>query len=198
MWQVSKYHYTLPMILFINPISKNITLALLEDWIQKEVINIIKGDDFSTFPDKVVEIVDLYNITEIWCLCGPGAFTRMRIVTLTLNTLVISRRIYLKWCHFFDIITDGRSPILRANDTEYIIGRAHEYNLIEKDFIPSGSYSWYADQNDFTEDKVWIQYNEDYAEITRIFENIESSSRLSPIYLKDPHITWSKKNISPS
>jgi hypothetical protein len=197
-WQREKYCYTTSMILFINPIPENINLTLFKSWNIRDTITIIKGDDFSTFPEKVVELVDLYSIDEIWCICGPGAFTRMRIVTLTLNTLSLTKSIKLKSCHFFDIIDDSSFPTIKANDREYIIKVDHTIKLCEKTHIPPWEYIWYGDQNDFTEDKVLIQYSEKYDYISQVFEKIVPSSGLVPIYLKDPHITWSKKNTSHS
>ena len=183
--------------LFINPISSDITISLLEDSICRETHIIPKWDDFSQFPEKVIELVDAHSIKEIWCICGPGAFTRMRIVTLTLTTLRLSRAIRLKWCHFFSIIKEW-IPILRANDREYIIETAKWITtLIEKGNIPLGTYIWYDDKNDFTDAKVFIEYREDAREVSRVFEQIEYTEVLSPIYLKDPHITCSKKNTSP-
>ena len=38
-----------------------------------------------------MKLIDQYVIEEIWCILGPGAFTRMRIVTLTLSTLTLTR-----------------------------------------------------------------------------------------------------------
>jgi tRNA A37 threonylcarbamoyladenosine modification protein TsaB len=197
-WQESKHRYTgHNMVLFIDPISENITLTILENDNPIEYFTIKKWDDFSTFPEKVVEVVDLYSLTEIWCICGPGAFTRMRIVTLSINTLALSRWIKLKWCHFFDLIEWGYTPILRANDREYITRIWGRDTLIDKTSLLPGKYYWYGDQNDFTDDKVLIQYDRKYAQVSDIFEKISASYHLSPLYLKDPHITWSKKNTSP-
>ncbi len=185
-------------ILFINPIPVDIHIFLLEEGTTLEEIIIPKWDDFSAFPGELVELVDLYSIEEIWCICGPGAFTRMRIVTLTLNTLKLTRKISIKWCHFFELI-DNEIPILRANDREYITRVWHgDISLILKENISSGTYRWYWEKNDFTDTKVLIQYKEDSHSIDTLFHSIPLSQTLTPIYLKDPHITWSKKNTSPS
>ena len=89
-------------------------------------------------------------------------------------------------------------PILQANDREYIIETTEWItDLIEKENIPPGTYIWYGDKNDFTDAKVFIEYREDAREISQVFKQIEYTEVLSPIYLKDPHITCSKKNTSP-
>ena len=184
--------------LFINPISLDISLAILDKWVFQKGFTIPKGDDFSSFPDMLVDIVTRENIWEIWCICGPWAFTRMRIVTLACNTLRLTRWISLKWCHFFNII-DSDYPILRANDREYIIrGEDGDPIFIEKDLLPSATYVGYGEENDFTDTKILIQYTHEYLSIREKFEQIQEVYSLSPIYLKNPHITWSKKNTSPS
>ena len=185
-------------ILFINPISVEISLFIIKNGICKEKYTLTQWDDFSQFPEKVIELLYKYNIKEIWCICGPGWFTRMRIITLTLNTLILSRWLDVKWCHFFHLIKKN-IPIMRANDQEYIIrSLSWEDSLVKKALIPLGVYIWYGEKNDFTDERVLIEYREDFSEITRIFASIPVIDTLTPIYLKDPHITlWSKKNTSP-
>lgn len=184
------------MILLINPIASDISIFLLEGALCKDEFTLPHWDDFERFPGKLVELVELHNIEEVWCICGPWAFTRMRIVTLALNTLKISRWIRLKGCHFFELI-DREIPILRANDREYITRVWHgDPSLILKEEIPAGKYRGYGEKNDFTDTKVFIQYKEDFFSIQKLFGKIPLSSSLNPIYLKGPHITWSKKNTS--
>ncbi len=186
------------MILFVNPISPNISIFILEGALCKKEMIIAQWDDFTSFPGKIVELIKLHSIEEIWCICGPWAFTRMRIVTLTLNTLKLSQWIRLKGCHFFELI-DREIPILKANDKEYITRVWHgDPTLIPKEEIPPGNYRGYGEKNDFTDTKVFIQYKEGFLFIETLFQKLPLSSELSPIYLKDPHITWSKKNTSHS
>lgn len=122
----------------------------------------------------------------------------MRIVSLTLSTLILSRGIRVKGCHFFELI-DHATGILRANEHEYIVAQKDQSrSLISKEMIPSGIYCGYGEKNDFTDDKVFIEYREDWAEVIKIFSSLKYLDRVTPIYLKEPHITWSKKNTSPS
>lgn len=44
----------------------------------------------------------------------------MRIVTLTVNTLHLSKGMVIKGCHFFDLIENHSIPLLEANTSEYI------------------------------------------------------------------------------
>lgn len=180
--------------LFINPVWDDIRLFVIEkSEIQEECI-IKRGDDFSQFPEMIVEVVDRHSIKEIWCVCGPWAFTWVRIVTLTLNTLALSKHIQLKGCHFFELIKN-HIPALRANEREYIIAIDGLNQLKEKNLIEEGSYMGYGEKNDFTNKGDFIEYREDIREIVTLFAEKPCTDNLSPIYLKDPHITWSKKSI---
>ncbi len=189
------------MILFINPISENIHFFVIHIGEVVEVRHTSttpKGKDYDAFPDHVNELINRHNIDTIWCVLWPWAFTRMRIVTLTLNTIALVKNIALKGCHFFEIIKDS-NPILIANNREYIILEKNTPLLREKSALnPSLRYTWYADKNDFTDEKNFIEYSEDIEYIKSVFDHAPLQNRLSPIYLKEPHITWSKKNIFPS
>ncbi|MBP9812308.1 hypothetical protein KBC86_02920 [Candidatus Gracilibacteria bacterium] len=187
------------MILFINPISENICLFIVENGEVRHTSTIPKGKDYDAFPEMVNDIIDRQYIDTIWCVIGPGAFTRMRIVTLTLNTIAMVKNIPLKGCHFFEIV-NSENPILRANDREYIfLDEAGIPSLSPKELIdPSKIYTGYALKNDFTDEKNFIEYSEDHYWISEVFKKLPPTNRLSPIYLKEPHITWSKKNTYPS
>ena len=186
------------MILFINPLLPAITLSLLSGDILVENHTIARWDDFSIFPDTLIQLIDTHKIDEIWTIVWPWAFTRMRIVSLTISTLILSRWIRVKWCHFFQLIDDG-CPILRANEREYILSQGTPSSiLVSKEDLPDGRYSGYGAKNDFTDDKVFIEYKEDWYKISTIFSSLPFLDRVIPIYLKEPHITWSKKNTSPS
>ncbi len=92
-------------ILYINPILPEITFFILQ---KNDVIieKLSKNLDTAIlFPKKIVDLVDLYDIQEIWCIVGPGPFTLMRIVTLAINSLKYTRNITLKSCNFFDLIS---------------------------------------------------------------------------------------------
>lgn len=152
-------------ILYINPLRTDITLTLLDEGIVEEVITLERGDDFAKFPETVISILHEKNPEEIWFLLGPGPFTRMRIITLTLSTLIFSRSIRVKGCHFFDLI-DIHHPILRANDQEYIISDSSSgTRLILVEDIPGGTYMGYGEKNDFTDGRDYIEYIEDWGKI---------------------------------
>jgi hypothetical protein len=59
-----------------------------------------------------------------------------------------------------------------------------------------GTYQWYGEKNDFTNGREFIEYDENISHIIDVFRGRNSLDVLVPIYLKDPHITWSKKNTS--
>ncbi len=185
-------------ILYINPIKKHITLSCVEWSLLLREVHLTIWNDFDTFPEILLEMMDSEKPEQIWCIVWPWPFTRMRIVTLTLSTLVLSLWIKVKWCHFFELIEDG-IPLLQANREEYITrSGSGEIVLMHKDQLRHGTYIWYGEKIDFTEDKNYIEYREDWREIETVFTQLPTISVLVPIYLKEPHITWSKKNTSHS
>jgi hypothetical protein len=193
------FSYTQNMILFINPISEDINLFVVENGEVRQSSTIPKGKDYDAFPEMVNDIIHRHNIDTIWCVVWPWAFTRMRIVTLTLNTIAMVKNIPLKGCHFFEIL-NSNNPILRANDREYILlDEMWVPSLSPIESIdPSKTYTGYALKNDFTDEKNFIEYSEDLTWISEVFRKLPPTNRLTPIYLKEPHITWSKKNTFPS
>lgn len=84
------------MFLFVNPLLNDITISLIDNAVLMKKIVIPHGDDFSSFPKTIINIIEEETIEEIWCICGPGSFTRMRIITLVLNTLHLSKNIVVK------------------------------------------------------------------------------------------------------
>ena len=84
----------------------------------------------------LVDIVDEYEIDEIWCVTGPGPFTLMRVVTLAINAISYTRLITVKSCHFFDLIMSGNRAIIEANPREYLIRSDSEVVSIAKALLP--------------------------------------------------------------
>lgn len=185
------------MHLFINPLLPDITLNILDGSKLVESLVIPRGEDFARFPETVIEISEKYKIDQIWNLDWPWAFTRMRIVTLTLSSLTLTKDVSIKGCHFFDLIPDTYRPILRANPSEYLT-RDEDWCdvLIVKDELPDGIYCGYGEKNDFTDTKVFVEYTQEWGYIHDVFLHIPPASHLEPLYIKAPHITWSKKNTS--
>lgn len=189
------------MELFINPVSENIEIFVLDGTEIVTQVSLPKWDDFSQFPEVIVWLLDKYAIEEIWCIVWPGAFTRMRIVTLTLSSLRLSRKITLKSCHFFDTV-ERWVGVLKANDREYIVqiwpSSTQMFDMSDMSKLANDDYVGYGKKNDFTEGQNFIEYTYDFPHIVSLFREKTWEERLAPIYLKDPHITWSKKNISHS
>lgn len=179
-------------ILYINPLTPEINF-LIFDWEQTITKTLAKNlDTASTFPRIVVDIVDEYGIDEIWCVTGPGPFTLMRVVTLSINSLTYTRAIIVKSCHFFDLITSENLPIIEANPREYLIRQGDSVISIAKELLPIWAYEGIFSDMISTEDTKSIQYREDRVNITRLFAVKQIENRISPIYFKPPHITCSK------
>lgn len=187
------------MFLSINPLLPHISFIVTDGVSIVEQSLLEKNlDNASTFPRHLVDIIDRYDISEIWCVVGPWAFTLMRIVTLSVNAVWLARWISLRWVHFFDILGNTHTPILEANAREYIIRESESDSLIAKSELPPWSYMGIIETKDFTEDKTFVEYREDISEIVRAFWDTESTKTLVPIYFKAPHITCSNKKTSPS
>lgn len=83
----------------------------------------------------LVDLVDLYNVDEIFCITGPGPFTLMRVVTLAINAITYTRTIQIKSCHFFELIGNDHIPIIEANPKEYLIKNGIDIINIEKELL---------------------------------------------------------------
>lgn len=179
-------------ILYINPLSPEIIFMVFtgnEIFTSSLIRNL---DTASTFPQRLVEIVERYTIEEIWCVVWPWAFTLMRILTLSINALTYTRDIRIKSCHFFDLITSGNIPIIEANQKEYIIQKNNEIFHVQKNDLEKGTYEGIISANTSTEGVKYIQYTEEKNNISSVFSVKSFEDRISPIYFKPPHITWPK------
>ena len=176
-------------ILYINPLTVHITFLIL--WsteITKKTLT--KNMETSiNFPKFLVDIVDEYNIHEIWCVTGPGPFTLMRIITLSINALTYTRDIRLKSCHFFDLIQNNNTPIIEANSREYLIRENNKTIHIKKDDLSHWCYEGIFSEILSTENIKYIQYKEDQYNIDSAFSKKTTINHISPIYFKPPHIT---------
>ncbi len=179
--------------LYINPLTPEINF-LIFDGEETRVATLEKNlDTASIFPKMIVDIVDQYTITDIWCIAGPGPFTLMRVITLAINAISYTRAISVRSCHFFDLISEDHQPIIEANLREYLIREGREIISIAKWDLPEWIYEGiFADIDSTVKDKS-IQYKEDRSNIIRVFSMREKESRISPIYFKPPHITWPKQ-----
>jgi hypothetical protein len=146
-------------------------------------------DTASTFPKLLVAIIDTYEITDIWCIVGPGPFTLMRVVTLTINAISYTRPIAVRSCHFFDLITSIHTPIIESNAREYLIRSGDKTVSITKEFLPIGTYEGIFSEIPSTEGTKSIQYKEEMSNIIRVFSEKTIENRISPIYFKPPNIT---------
>lgn len=184
-------------ILYINPLWSSISIHVLENnqEIYKELIP--RNTDFDRFPDTIIEIIEKYHPNTLWTIVWPWPFTRMRIVTLCISSICRVYWIVGKECHFFDLIQNN-TPILMANNEEYITKENTRIVIVNKRDLKTGRYEWYGHENDFTDGKVYIEYKENWEELHSIFDHCPEVQIFSPIYLKEPHITCSKKNKSPS
>lgn len=129
-------------LLFINPIGKHVIIQVIEneDHSLSEKITLEKtGNDFDIIPETLTECIKKYSPTEIWCICGPGPFTLMRIITLAINSIsYVHTHIQLRSAHYFDLMhTDKDTCILTANRHEYLVRfPGKKDTFIEKNQLP--------------------------------------------------------------
>lgn len=175
--------------LYINPLWESITFMVFSN--ADIITNTLPKnmETSNTFPKLLVELVDIYNIREIWCITGPGPFTLMRIITLSINALTYTRNIKIKSCHFFDLIQNKNIPIIEANNGEYLIRQNDKTILIKKNELKEWSYEGIFSENLSTQNIKYIQYRENQSNIDSIFSTKNPVDPIYPIYLKPPHIT---------
>ncbi len=113
----------------------------------------------------------------------------MRVVTLAINAISYTRRLSIKSCHFFDLITSGNQAIIEANPREYLIKSSTEVVSIAKVLLTAGTYEGIISEINSTGDIKYIQYSEDRANIHRVFLIKTPETRIYPLYFKPPHIT---------
>lgn len=194
------YYYHMPHAFYINPLEEEIICDVIDiangSLIARHTLPKI-GKDFETIPEFFVKIKNKYFPSEIWCITGPGPFTLMRVITLSLNGIAFLQRIKLRWSHLFDLLSASdpqRVPIIQANAQEYMIRRSKEdwdelFNIWS---LPPLSYIWVQ------ESPIWYNYLQAMIttkQICEFFTHQNDEIRLTPLYIKPPKITipvWKK------
>jgi tRNA A37 threonylcarbamoyladenosine modification protein TsaB len=154
------------------------------------------GREFESFPEILVVLTQEFRVDHIWVITGPGSFTRLRIITLAVNSIKYAfPKIRLYGWGFFDLARTiwAKEPyIITANRYEFLVYENWQASFIKKEHLPEGTYFWYGEKTDFTGSHISIEYSYTWAEIIRLFSKSIDTERLSPIYIKEPHITWPK------
>ncbi len=179
-------------IIYINPIAERIAFQIYTP--QAEEISYLDKnlETANLFPKKLVELVEQYSINEIWCVCWPGAFTLMRVITLSVNAISYSKNIIIKWCHFFELIKIENNAILELNSSEFLIRDSLWIRSVNQSWINPWDYIWYISSKISTEWVNYIQYEKNKDTIFYTFQDKKPDLRIVPIYFKPPNITWQK------
>lgn len=157
------------MLLFIDTISNPVTYILFskEREIIKQISRDIRGQESEMFLTSLEEFVtnsscSLESLEGIVVINGPGSFTAMRIVTLTLNTLTFVHKTPLYALDYFQFLgLSGCSyPMaIKANRGEYLVQidpiTPPALTLIDN-MLPF-QYSGIGDINDFVKNTISIQ-----------------------------------------
>ena len=191
------------MYLLIDTVShpaNYILFDLQKNIVSKDLLE-IKGSESELFLDSILSFlsknnIQFQNLTGVVVVNGPWSFTAMRIITLTINTLVFVHPILL---YSVDYFTFGslwwwEYPILmRANRGEYLIQKNKDSSpeLIEIPNILPRTYYWVGDINDFkcTNDIISIQSTLDYSVFCKNFPMDSPVQKIEPLYIKKPNIT---------
>lgn len=147
------------------------------------------------FPKILSKFVEEKNIREIWIINGPGTFTKMRVIILTINTIKISfPEIIVKSVHFFDFFKDlPEKPLIEINSKEFLTNDDQNGEIFyDKNSLPDSDYIGYS-TTELRQTSTFKNFVDQWNKIEKIFESKKSENFLTPNYIKPPHITHAKK-----
>lgn len=191
--------------LYINPLGEEIIFISFEKENNfTEKISIPFLEFAENFPKILTEKFLKNSYEEIWLIAWPWPFTKMRIISLTINALKISfSKLQLKYIHFFELFSLRKTkPILEANNKEFLSTDDNgEEKFFQKNSLPERNYEWIlnwqltnfdniVDKN--CQSSTFVYFYENPDEIIKIFSKKEYSDFIQPIYIKPPHITYGK------
>ncbi len=185
------------MLLFIQPVSSEIDITIFDEtnFIHNEKI-LWTNREFEVFPELLIGWIEKYQITKTLCITWPWAFTRLRILTLALNTVRLTHpEISVRGIWFFEYaqLLEIKAPyILEANKSEYLVSNKSTLEFVKKHELPSGTYFGFWQESDFTERGISVEYSSNGKQVQKVFDSIQEWCMLSPLYIKEPHITWPK------
>ena len=183
-------------ILYINPLWENIIfLSKINNIFESQNLTIPFLKFAENFPKILSKFVEEKNIREIWVINGPGTFTKMRVIILTINTIKISfPEIIVKSVHFFDFFKDlPEKPLIEINATAFLTNNDQNGEIFyDKNSLPDSDYIGYS-TTELHQTSTFKNFVDQWNEIEKIFKSKKSENFLTPIYIKPPHITHAKK-----
>ena len=183
-------------ILYINPLWENIIfLSKINNIFESQNLTIPFLEFAENFPKILSNFVEEKNIREIWVINGPGTFTKMRVIILTINTIKISfPEIIVKSVHFFDFFKDlPEKPLIEINTKEFLTNDDQNGEIFyDKNSLPDNDYIGYS-TTELRQTSTFKNFVDQWNEIEKIFKSKKSENFLTPIYIKPPHITHAKK-----
>lgn len=183
-------------ILYINPLWENIIfLSKINNIFESQNLTIPFLEFAENFPKILSKFVEEKNIREIWVINGPGTFTKMRVIILTINTIKISfPETIVKSVHFFDFFKDlPEKPLIEINAKEFLTNDDQNGEIFyDKNSLPDSDYIGYS-TTEVRQTSTFKNFVDQWNEIEKIFKSKKSENFLTPIYIKPPHITHAKK-----
>lgn len=189
------------MYLLIDTVSIPATFVLFDA--EKNIVSQesedFRGRESERFLDSLLGFLaknhmEYHDLKGVIVVNGPGSFTAMRIVTLTVNTLSFVHHIPLYELDYFTLseLSKRDYPVLlRANRGEYLLQKKKTSSpkLVAISDIPPGEYFGTGDVNDFTNGNISIQSSLRYDVFCRNFQSENPVQRIEPLYIKKPNIT---------
>ena len=183
-------------ILYINPLWENIIfLSKINNIFESQNLIIPFLKFAENFPKILSKFVEEKNIREIWVINGPGTFTKMRVIILTINTIKMSfPEIIVKSVHFFDFFKDlPEKPLIEINAKEFLTNDDQNVEIFyDKNSLPDSHYIGYS-TTELLQTSTFKNFVDQWNEIEKIFKSKKSENFLTPNYIKPPHITHAKK-----
>lgn len=186
------------MNLFVNAVSKNTCLILFDNKrkiINKEIIE-IKGNESSLLIPNIDRFLQKNSLTyfdlqNIVVVNGPGSFTWVRTIVLTINTIAFVTNTKLTSCSYFELFKDypiiknssKRDSFFKKNknsEIEIILNEELE-NYILKNKIEKIYWEWDIKN-------VEIIENIDYSDIIENIKLDKKTKKIEALYIKKPNI----------
>ncbi len=189
------------MYLLVDTISISATYILFDDErkiVWDEVLE-LRGRESEHFLISLLEFLtknklEFHNLLWVIVVNGPGSFTAMRIITLTLNTLSFVHHIPLYGIDYFTLghVSGWAFPmVIRANRWEYLVRKNQDTpdTIIAIADIEPGVYFGIGDTNDFTNTQISVQSHLRYDIFCKNMVLKDPTERIEPFYIKKPNIT---------
>ncbi len=181
------------MILFLNTIS-NPSVFILADTNRNIIAQKnyeIKGNESSLLIEKIDDFLqenqkNYDDICDIIVVNGPGSFTGIRTIVLSVNTLAFIKNIFLTPLSYFDLFSDF--PIITPSskrDSFVKINKNSEIQILKNTQIQEDFSQMYGNNSI---SGIKIVENINYYDIIEKIE-LQKCKQIEALYIKKPNIS---------